>query len=147
MKNKVVSVLTRLLAVVALVAGGVAVATPAQAVTCYGDACSGRDPQATGCAAGAYTATSWGNGSFLLETRYSPACKTNWARLTMYNNGNCSPSGTLSAIQDTGYTRSKYVGSACSASFTQWSEMIYSPVRLVRSQFATPWGTYSTPWA
>lgn len=151
MNKQVVSVLTRLLAVFALVLGGVAVAAPAHAVTCSGDACSGQDPQSSGCAADAYTATSWGNSLFLLETRYSPTCKTNWARITVYDTGilGCTPSGTLSAVQDTGYTRSTYVDSVCSVpTFTRWSEMIYSPVHLVRTRFASGNGTtYYTPWA
>lgn len=150
MKQKLVFVLSRLLAVFALVVASVAIATPAQAVSCYGDYCSGQDPQSSGCAADAYTATSWGNSQFMLETRYSPACKTNWTRITMYDTGTfgCTPGGTLSSVQDTGYTQSKYIDSACSVpSFTAWTPMIYSPVHQVRGRFTTSAGTYYTPWA
>lgn len=150
MRKKAVSVLARVLAVVALVVGGVAVATPAQAVTCYGDYCSGKDPQSSGCAADAFTVTSWGNSTFMLETRWSPTCKTNWGRITLYDTGiiGCTPSGTLKAVQDTGYTQSTTISLPCSTpTVTQWTPMIYSPVHHVRTQFVTPSATYSTPWA
>lgn len=150
MRRRVVSVLTPVFAVFALILGSIAVAAPANAVTCYGDYCSGVDPQSSGCSADAFVATSWGNSAFMLETRYSPTCKTNWGRITLYDTGlvGCAPSGTLSAVQDTGYTQSTTISLPCSTPLiTRWTPMIYSPVKQVRTRFTTPSATYYTPWA
>lgn len=79
-------------AMVAVAVGGsAAFAAPAQAAT-Y----DGTDPAATGCAASAYTARSaygyiGGVAHELVELRYSPTCRTTWARVTTINMPNCSP--------------------------------------------------------
>ena len=75
-----------LFAVLALaVALAVAPVLPALAVSCYGDYCSGKDPQNSGCSADAYTVASAGvlgsGGSSVVELRWSPTCKTNWTRV------------------------------------------------------------------
>jgi hypothetical protein len=71
--------------------------TPALAATCYNTSCDGRDPQATGCAASAYTLTSstiymprdptegFGNSSPIgrVDLRFSPVCGTKWIRLSL----------------------------------------------------------------
>ncbi|WP_367576047.1 DUF2690 domain-containing protein [Nocardia mangyaensis] len=135
----------------ALLAAGVVVATPAHAVTCYGDYCSGQDPVSSGCANDAYVATVYNNSYFTLQVRYSPTCKTNWARLTMYSPGliRCSHSGMLRAVQDTSYEQKKYFDSVCAnTSVTRWTAMIYSPVRKVQGRFTDQNNvTYVTPWA
>jgi hypothetical protein len=143
------AIISRLLVALALTTGAVAVATPAHAVTCYGDYCSGQDPEASGCASGSYTATSYNHAEFSLQVRYSPTCQTNWTRIVMYSPGwNCTRSGTIRAVQDTGYTQSKYVDSVCGSGFTRWTPMIYSPVRQVQGRFVDQNGTwYYTPWA
>jgi hypothetical protein len=140
--------LTAVAATVALVAGSVLLGVaPAHAVSCSGDACSGVDPQSSGCASGAYTATSTSFSGGLLEVRYSPTCKTNWSRLTLYSPGfaTCSPHGQLLAVQDTGYQQGVYVPGICYSSPTTswWTPMIYSPVRKVQGRFLE----ISTPWA
>ncbi|GLL05094.1 DUF2690 domain-containing protein [Dactylosporangium matsuzakiense] len=59
--------------------GAVAAGSPALAVTCYGDYCSGQDPESSGCSADATTTASariWGTESYI-ELRWSPTCKTN----------------------------------------------------------------------
>ncbi len=147
--KKLASILSSLLTAIALVVGGtVLLAAPASAVSCYGDYCSGQDPDASGCSAGGITTKSWGNSSFILEVRWSPTCQTNWARLTMYPHTGCSPAGTLTAQQDTGYTQSRSIGSSCSsAGYTRWTPMIYSPVHHVRAKFATSSATYYTAWS
>lgn len=147
--NRAAKTLVRALPIAALTLSGLAVAAPAHAVTCYGDYCSGLDPQSSGCAADAYTATSYGNNLFMMEVRYSPTCKTNWTRITMYNSGyKCSPNGTLSSVQDSGYTQSTYIDSVCPGpSFTRWTPMIYSPVRKVQGRFSGSAGSFVTPWA
>jgi hypothetical protein len=143
------AIIGRLLVALALTTGAVAVATPAHAVTCYGDYCSGQDPEASGCAAGSYTATSYNHAEFSLQVRYSPTCKTNWTRIVMYSPGwRCTRNGTIQAVQDTGYTQSKYVESVCGAGYTRWTPMIYSPVRKVQGRFVDQTNTwYYTPWA
>lgn len=126
-------------------------APKASAVTCYGDNCSGKDPQSSGCANDAYTATAANTASFSLQVRYSPTCKTNWTRLVMYTPGpiKCSRNGMMKAIQDTGYTQQAYFESYCAnISITRWTPMIYSPVRLVKGTFTDQNGTVtSTGWA
>jgi hypothetical protein len=54
----------------------------------------GSDPSATGCASDAYTARSAygaaaGANRLLVELRYSPRCKTAWARMTTMNMPSC----------------------------------------------------------
>jgi uncharacterized protein DUF2690 len=59
------------------------------AATCYRSTCNGQDPQAQGCATGAYNlasfyyqgASPWLQGT-LLELRYSAACDAAWVRTT-----------------------------------------------------------------
>lgn len=120
----------------------VATATPAAAVTCYGDYCSGKDPQATGCASGASTSAvrefSQGSTRGVLEVRYSPTCKTNWTRVTVYSVGNLlqASAGTVKSIQDSGYTTSANVPRP-TETVQVWTPMIYSPVRLVKGQYTT----------
>ncbi|MET8312399.1 DUF2690 domain-containing protein [Micromonospora sp. NPDC005173] len=66
--------------------GVVAAGTPAQALTvgCWGDCCSGRDPEETGCSADGVAVASgpmWGTFNPYVELRWSPAGRTKWARL------------------------------------------------------------------
>jgi Protein of unknown function (DUF2690) len=70
----------------------------ASAATCYGTGCQNRDPQLTGCSAGAYTLNSAtiyeplvhdeGFGDYAavgrVDLRFSPTCGTKWARITTY---------------------------------------------------------------
>lgn len=50
---------------------------PAGAATCFGDYCSGRDPQTSGCAADAYTVASrpFQAAGGVLELRWSPSAR------------------------------------------------------------------------
>lgn len=99
--------------------------SPASAVTCWGDYCSGKDPEASGCSADAYTVVSARIPSTYayVELRWSPTCKTNWARV---GSGYASMNpGALRAIQcATGYTQSGVVGNNGTYG---WTRMIYSP--------------------
>ena len=105
--------LTMLMTTVALIFGGaLATASPASAVTCYGDYCSGKQPDQTGCAAGAVTVDAVDFRGGRLELRWSPTCKTNWARLQVYPGGFAY---TLAAVQDTGYTQSVQWAGRCRA--------------------------------
>lgn len=119
----------------------VAAPSPASAsVGCYGDYCSGMDPQATGCSADAYTvytAYVYGTGgATYVEVRWSPTCKTNWARTNGIRTN-------IKAVQDTGYTQ----GYSTNNGSYSWSKMIYSPVRHVQACIWGSWGTTCTPWA
>jgi hypothetical protein len=113
---------------------------------CYGDWCSGRDPSSTGCANGSRTVAST-EVSFVvtypgtdpsseevkagwLDLRWSPTCKTNWARLTLYRD---APFSELVATQDSGYAQhyrtAGHFGNTGGGTF--WTNMIYSPQRAV----------------
>jgi hypothetical protein len=123
------------IAIVGLVLGiQVAVPQVAQAsVSCYGDYCSGKDPQATGCAADAYTFASRfdSNTGALVELRWSPTCKTEWARANSPLSG-----GWIKAVQSTGYTQ---WGTIWNGSYS-WSRQIYSPSKCVYAQAYFGWG-------
>jgi hypothetical protein len=67
-----------------------------------------------------------------LELRWSPTCKTNWARFTSQSN----ISYTVSAVQqETGYTM-KWDGKAWQSS---WTDQIYSPVKCVAAILDVRW--------
>lgn len=140
MKTKIAS-----LALAALGAAALSLASPAQAsaatqsVGCYGDYCSGQDPMATNCAADAYTVASAGvygtYGQQYVEIRWSPTCKTNWARANF-------PTGNIKAVQETGYT----AGYGNSNGSVAWSRMIYSPVLRVKAVIWGAWGVTETAY-
>lgn len=141
--------------VTAAVAVGTSIigSAPAQAVRCYGDYCSGQDPTRSGCGADAYVATVKNVSIGSLQTRYSPTCKTNWAKLVIYSTGNrCVRGGSLAALQDTGYRQSSETQTVCGtrSETTFWTPMIYSPTHKVKAQFQS-FGSFTevveTPWA
>lgn len=96
-------------------------ASPAHAVTCYGDYCSGLDPQSSGCAADAYPVASSTNAGVTVQLEWSPTCKTNWARV------NTSTPAWIKAVQQGGYTQ----WGTFSGSGYAWSRQIYSPTLCV----------------
>jgi hypothetical protein len=118
-------------------------------VSCYGDYCSGKDPMSTGCNNGAITTAvlnlSWGT----VNLRWSPVCKTNWARIYVYPTRTLAP-GFVVAEQSTGYTQtgSIYAIASFSAqSETSWSPMIYSPSYCVRAGVNLGTGySWNTEW-
>lgn len=70
------------LTVIAMLAVGVfPPAAPAQAATCYGWSCAGRDPVAFGCPASSTTVTYGALAT--IWNRYSYVCKANWARVQL----------------------------------------------------------------
>ncbi|WP_157195522.1 DUF2690 domain-containing protein [Nocardia tenerifensis] len=111
----------------------------AQAVTCYGDYCSGQDPFASGCAADAHLedgASVYGSyGESYVQLWWSATCKTNWATANHY-----APS--IKAVQDTGYEQG-YGGFDGAQS---WSKMIYSPVHHVKAVISGAWGVTQTTY-
>jgi hypothetical protein len=121
------------------------VATPAQAVGCYGDYCSSTDPQATGCSADGQVvaATDVYGGKASLQLRWSPTCKTNWARLYIYPSNQWFPSGTLTARQSTGYVQNRSIPST-QGERTHWTPQIYSPTRCVRAEYHSGSGSVYT---
>lgn len=108
----------------------------AYAVTCYGDYCSGRDPETSGCSNGAVTVAATNVTGGRLELRWSARCKTNWARYIQYPRGWFMGNIPLQlrAVQDTGYTQRHNYGVNGTPTGTTWTPMIYSPVRRVRAQ-------------
>lgn len=115
----------------------IAPARPALAVSCYGDYCSGKDPQTSGCSADAQPVAREGvygtGGEQWVELRWSPTCKTNWTRVNL-------PATTIKAVQSTGYTQ-YYSGNNGSY---WWSAMIYSPTLCVKAVASGSWGTTQT---
>jgi len=103
-----------------------------------GDWCSGQDPQVTGCAADAQTVAWEDLPGARLEVRWSPTCKTNWARYQQYPRGwyMGNVPVTLRAVQDTGYMQSHVYGenNPPAEGTTTWTPMIYSPVHKVRAE-------------
>jgi hypothetical protein len=125
----------------------VASAPPAHAVGCWGDWCSGKDPQATGCAADAYTIAAANYNTASLQLRWSPTCKTNWARLVVYPMGwSVFNYGSLWAIQSTGYTQSTNTSmvSRNASAVTFWTPMIYSPRLCVKAVFYNQFKSYDS---
>jgi hypothetical protein len=114
------------------------------AATCYGDYCSNKDPQATGCSAGSWTqdsrdvniksnpvgVTTYGGK---LELRGSNTCgSTQWTRFTPVNGGFTYK---IRAEQlETGYTTDWQNGGEWQ---TAWSNQIYSPTKCVRTHIIT----------
>jgi hypothetical protein len=138
--KRLVVLLTSLAAALGL---ALVVAPAAQAVTCYGDYCSGVDPEASGCSADAYTVASAriaGTYAYV-ELRWSPTCKTNWARTTWHNE---FTSSALRAVQcATGYTQ----GYSSTNGSYWWSRMIYSPSLGVSARWNGPPGNGATACA
>lgn len=125
-----------------MLAAMLSVAPAANAATCYGDYCSGQDPQATGCAADAYSFASAripGTWTYI-ELRWSPSCKTEWARVP--NGYGLYYPNQLSAVQpSTGY---RQVGVVSHSADYSWTRQIYSPVRCVYAAWTGPPGSIGT---
>lgn len=79
MKVRTASILAAAMAVSALVmVPGAAHADPTP--PCYGDSCTGKDPQSMGCAGdNAYSVASFTWGTVTVILRYSDWCHANWA--------------------------------------------------------------------
>ncbi|MEV7230801.1 DUF2690 domain-containing protein [Polymorphospora sp. NPDC051019] len=133
-----------LVAAVAGTTGTLVPARPALAgkveAGCWGDWCSGRDPEETRCSADAYTVASAGipwSGGLEVELRWSPTCQTNWARV------NYGAFSFVRAVQSgTGYTQDY---SATNGTYW-WSRMIYSPDRCVKASTASVLYTQVDTW-
>jgi len=50
-------------------------------VTCSRNGCNGKDPEATGCAVGAFTVQTATLSTIFVQLRFSPRCGTNWGRV------------------------------------------------------------------
>jgi hypothetical protein len=124
-------------AAVLLTASSAVPASATQTVTCYGDYCSGLDPQSSGCAGDAYTVATgyvYGtDGDSYVDIRWSPTCKTNWARANFVTSN-------IRAVQQTGYTQ----GYSANNGVNSWSRMIYSPVLCVKGAIWGSWGLTET---
>ena len=96
----------------------------AEAVGCWGDWCSGKDPVATGCARGACAVAHVripGTSAYV-QNIWSPTCKTQWARVSN-SYGRAYP-WRLSAVQQTGY---RQAGAKHHSGQYSWTNMIYTP--------------------
>lgn len=121
--------------------GAVVLAAPASAATCYGDYCSNKDPQATGCSTNAWTQNAsvdvYSAGVVTneyagrLELRASNTCGTQWGRFT--SQGDFSYQVRLEQPA-TGYvTDWQNAGPWVSS----WTNQIYSPNYCVRAHIIT----------
>ena len=91
-------------------------------------ACDGHDPGSTGCSAGAKTVKYknmywWKDGRYIgrLELRWSPTCKTNWARVSMVGEWPVEELTIKRSSDGTHYTNSS------ASTNTLWTKMVYSP--------------------
>lgn len=111
----------------------------ANAVGCWGDYCSGLDPDATGCSAGAQLKAEGriaGTYSYV-QLFWSPTCQTNWARASWSDDARTA----LHAVQcATGYTQ----GFSNTNGTYYWSKMIYSPRLGVSARWSGPPGAGAT---
>lgn len=90
---------------------------------------NGLDPLASGCANGASTIATFamknptsGSTIALAEVRYSPACQTNWVRVT-----NPYPSGTVTLTMVITAQNGNNTGAVTTANGQHWSPMVYAP--------------------
>jgi hypothetical protein len=130
--------LTRILIIAATalfaVAGLSGVGTASVTATCYGDACGGKDPNATGCSAGAQTLAEFimlgfGAHQYRVEMRYSSVCHASWTRLSNVGNPDCTFPATAWhwAYQNgtgiSNFSKEISVGPACSAHTVMMSKV------------------------
>jgi len=90
--------------------------------------CDGVDPEASGCAADAYTVASATGQAGTVDLRYSPSCKTNWGRL-LKPNMNIS----VFVIRQDGASAYSIWYSWPTAPI--WSPMLYSPVQKAQAGY------------
>ncbi|MEU3220215.1 DUF2690 domain-containing protein [Streptomyces sp. NPDC006971] len=127
------------------------IATRAAAAGCFDGGCTGKDPQALGCAADAVTVEQifvWDN---VWDLRYSRACNAHWGRLSKLGGGSGSTTNLDGAPPD----RPGYTFTAWATNYTPpgmgktWTAMgagrdsvrVCAHVDYVRP---TPW--YCTKW-
>ena len=141
------AILFAILAGLGLVAPSIAHAD----TSCYGDYCSGKDANATGCAKDAVTIASAaiynsavgitvgpfnaGNGSNeagIVELRWSKKCGTKWAKINT-----SKTTGIISVVvtQDTGYEQRRNITGhwQSTAATVAYTNMVYSPERRCRA--------------
>ena len=134
-----------IISALALTGSGVLMsANPASAASCWGDSCSNKDPQATGCTAGSWTQTAvdvWAKTVFggtpryagRLELRGSNACgSVQWGRFTPVYGGYTYK--VRAEQPETGYNTDWQNGAEWQ---TAWSNQIHSPVKCVRAHIIT----------
>ncbi len=112
--------------------------SPNSKVNCYGDYCSGENPEVSGCSRDAVTTASTDIGVGELDLRWSPTCKTNWARVYIYPTRTLGPASVYAEQSPTGYQQEGGVPAILSwspVSETEWSPMIYSPNDCVTANF------------
>ncbi|MFS8096276.1 YjfA family protein [Lentzea alba] len=109
---------TSLIAAAALV---LLAAPDAQAASCSGTGCNGKDPVAAGCSSTsvADTAAMFKGGT--AELRWSAGCKTNWVRVSNYSGGD-------SALRITVWSSHGNVGFVAPGTpGNHWGNMVYAP--------------------
>jgi hypothetical protein len=82
--------------------------------TCLGPTCTGKDPNATGCASDARTVRSTSVDGIAVELRYSPTCRAAWSRI---RNGG---SGDIARVENN-------IGQSYSRSITGGND-VYTPM-------------------
>jgi hypothetical protein len=120
-----------------------AIPVAASAATCSGTGCTYQDPQASGCSADAVTVANlklpW--VAQQLELRWSPSCKTNWARMYLDTN----PTWLRAVQPNRGDGLPRVTQLSGHNDIYSWSAMIYSPTLCVYADVQTTiWGRYRT---
>ncbi|WP_158264072.1 DUF2690 domain-containing protein [Amycolatopsis sp. CA-126428] len=121
----------------------IAAAGAANAATCSGFGCTYQDPQLSGCSADAITVVHYQLPAVAqrLELRWSPSCKTNWARMYL----DTSPVWLRAVQPDRGDGLPRVTQLSGHNDTYSWSAMIYSPVLCVYADVQTSiWGRYRT---
>ncbi|WP_354643777.1 DUF2690 domain-containing protein [Kitasatospora camelliae] len=107
------------------------------AVGCYGSGCNGKDPQALGCYADAYTGSQvTTDDGRLLQLRYSPACGAAWGRLLQSYVGDY-----VAVTSSTGLSYSAYVSSS-----KTWTAMVDDHGSLTARAYHATQCCYKDSW-
>ena len=95
-------------------------------VTCSGNGCNGRNPEAAGCGADAYTVQTIVFSNSYVQLRYSPRCGTNWGRVI----SRVGPTYLVIRIQRIGGLTYTFAGGNFNSA---WSAMVYAPTVRARA--------------
>jgi hypothetical protein len=128
--------LVGLISTSAVISPTYAQAQPSTGVSCFGDYCSGQQPDVTGCDRDAVTSAFIDLTGARLDLRSSPTCKTSWARYEQYPRGWYlgNVPVELRVVQEGGYTQRLSYDINGPGTGTTWSPMIYTPDHLVRAE-------------
>lgn len=158
MLNRIKAITGSLLLMATLLAGLVATAPSASAASCYGSSCTGKDPQAQGCASGAVTKSSfvghWRNNigkDPYVELRHSGACNARWVRVTAGESDFGCGGGATPQIRIRNYTSggtllSEQIRSFSACTTGAWTYMVGRTSTSYKTHFCFRESSYSWGW-